>query len=144
MLQSSICHAGEVDMKKAIVVGTGAGGATVAKEIQGRFDVTILETGREFRPFALSLKIPEKLKKTGLLFDEKLIQLIFPVMKVRNTGDGMILINALGHGGTTTICTGNAVRKDEDLKRMGINLDREFEEIYKEVPVSADHRYSGQ
>lgn len=126
-------------MKKAIVVGTGAGGATAAKEIQGHFNVTILEAGKEFRPFSLSLKIPEKLKKTGLLFDERLIQPLFPTMRVRKTEDRMILINAVGHGGTTTICTGNAIRKDKDLKKLGINLDQEFEEIYREIPVFTDH-----
>ena len=51
----------------------------------------------------------------------------------------MILINAIGHGGTTTICTGNAIRKDKDLKKLGINLDQEFEEIYQEIPISANH-----
>lgn len=127
-------------MKKAIVVGTGAGGATVAKEIQGHFNVTILEAGKAFRPFPMNLEIPEKLKKTGLLFDEKLIQLLFPVMRVRKTDDRMILINAIGHGGTTTLCTGNAIRKDEDLKKLGIDLDREFDEVYKEVPVSGNHQ----
>jgi choline dehydrogenase-like flavoprotein len=126
-------------MKRAVVVGTGAGGATVAKEIQGHFDVTILEAGKAFRPFSLSLKIPEKLKKSGLMFDEKLIQLLFPTMRVRKTDDRMILINAIGHGGTTTICAGNAVRKDEDLNKLGIDLDQEFEELYREVPVSVNH-----
>jgi choline dehydrogenase-like flavoprotein len=126
-------------MKRAIVVGTGAGGATAAKEIQGHFDVTILEAGKEFRPFPLRLDVLEKLKKTGLLFDEKLIQLIFPTMRIRKTDNRMILINAIGHGGTTTICTGNAIRKDKDLKKLGINLDQEFEEIYQEIPVSVNH-----
>ena len=32
-------------MQTAIVVGSGAGGATVAKELQGAFDVTVLEAG---------------------------------------------------------------------------------------------------
>jgi choline dehydrogenase-like flavoprotein len=126
-------------MKKAIVVGTGAGGATAAKELQGNFDVTILEAGKEFHPFTMSLGIPERLKKTGLLFDAKLIQLLFPAMRIRKADDRMILINAIGHGGTTTICTGNALRKDEDLKKLGIDLDQEFEEIYQEIPVSVDH-----
>ena len=43
-------------MKKAIVVGTGAGGATVAKELQGIFQVTILEAGNSFHPFNGNLK----------------------------------------------------------------------------------------
>ena len=32
-------------MPHAIVVGSGAGGATVARELQGAFDVTVLEAG---------------------------------------------------------------------------------------------------
>ncbi len=127
-------------MKKAIVVGTGAGGATAAKEIQGHFDVMILEAGKEFRPFSMNLEIPEKLKKTGLMFDEKLIQHLFPAMRVRKTDDGMILINGIGHGGTTTLCTGNAIRQDEDLKKMGIDLTREFAEIDGEIPISVNHQ----
>ena len=38
-------------MNRAIVVGTGAGGATVAKELQGAYDVTVLEAGGPFTPF---------------------------------------------------------------------------------------------
>ena len=33
-------------MRKAVIVGTGAGGATVARELQGKFDITILESGK--------------------------------------------------------------------------------------------------
>jgi len=140
MLQGSFyCVRGE-NMKKAIIVGTGAGGATAAKELQGHFDVTILEAGKEFRPFSFDLSIPEKLKKMGLLFNEKLIQILFPNMRIRKTRDRMILVNGLGHGGTTTICTGNALRMDKRLKELGINLDDEFEEIYREIPVTTDHR----
>ena len=43
-------------MKRAIVVGSGAGGATAAKELQGAFDVTVLEAGGEFEPLGLSLR----------------------------------------------------------------------------------------
>ena len=32
-------------MKRALVIGSGAGGATAAKELQGAFDVTVLEAG---------------------------------------------------------------------------------------------------
>ncbi len=127
-------------MKKAIVVGSGAGGASVAKELQGHFEVTVLEAGKDFRPFGLSLKAPETFKKTGLLFDEKLIQLWFPAMRINKTEDRMILVNGCGLGGSTTICTGNALRLDEDLKKIGIDLDDEFKEIYQEIPVTANHR----
>jgi ferredoxin len=43
-------------------------------------------------------------------------------------------------GGTTTICTGNALRLDGDLKSLGIDLDAEFDEIYREVPVTTAHQ----
>jgi len=125
-------------MKKVLVVGSGAGGATVAKELQGAFDVTVLEAGKEFRPFTGSLTALERWKKSGLFFDEREIQLLFPAMKIRKTGD-LVLVNGRGLGGTTTISTGNALRVDEDLKKLGISLDGEFEEIRREIPISAEH-----
>ncbi len=103
-------------MKKALVVGTGAGGATVAKELQGKFEVTVLEAGKEFHPFSMNLSTAEKIKKTGLLIDEREIQLLFPAMKIRKTKDRMVMVNGIGLGGTTTLATGNAIRADEDLK----------------------------
>jgi choline dehydrogenase-like flavoprotein len=127
-------------VKKALVIGSGAGGATAAKELQGKFAVTVLEAGKEFHPFSMSLSNVEKIKKTGLMFDEREIQLIFPSMKIRKTADRMILVNGVGLGGTTTLATGNGIRIDEDLKKCGINLDNEFEELYREIPISTDHQ----
>ncbi|UCF95824.1 MAG: GMC family oxidoreductase [Spirochaetaceae bacterium] len=127
-------------MKKAIVVGSGAGGATVAKELQGKYDVTVLEAGAGFRPSDLNLSVVEKFKKTGLLFDERLIQLLFPVMRIRKTSEKMVLVNGIGTGGTTTISTANAVQKDQHLRTMGIFLDIEFEELSKEIPISTKHQ----
>jgi len=130
----------ERELKKAIVIGSGAGGATAAKELQGKFQVTILEEGHSFRPFTGNLSLIEKLKKTGLLFDARMIRLLFPAMKIRKAGDKMILVNGVGNGGTTTICTGNAVRKDDDLKAIGIDLGPEFQELHREIPIYSDHR----
>ncbi len=127
-------------MKKAIVVGSGAGGATAAKELQGKFQVTVLEAGGPFRPFSTNFNAVEKLKKTGLLFDEREIRWIFPNMMVRKAGQGMVLVNGIGQGGTTTISAGNAIRCDQSLKAMGIDLDAEFQELYREIPVSSDHQ----
>jgi choline dehydrogenase-like flavoprotein len=127
-------------VKTAIVVGSGAGGATVAKELQGKYEVTVLEAGSTFRPFVGNLALFGRLKQTGLLFDERMIRLIFPVMQIRRAADKMILVNGIGHGGTTTICAGNAVRKDEDLQAIGINLDIEFQELYQEIPVYTEHQ----
>ncbi len=127
-------------MKRAIVVGSGAGGATVAKELQGAFEITILEAGKEFRPFSMNLKTAEKFKKTGLLFDEREIELLFPAMKIKKTEDRMVLVRGIGTGGTTTLATGNALRMDHDLKKLGINLDPEFEELSNEIPITTDHQ----
>lgn len=126
-------------MKRALVIGSGAGGATVARELQGTFEVTVLEAGREFHPPSLSLKTMEKVKSTHLLFDEREIRLVFPGMQIRKTQD-MVLVNGMGTGGTTTICAGNAVRMDQDLQSIGLNLDTEFEEIYQQIPVSMEHQ----
>ena len=126
-------------MKRALVIGSGAGGATAAKELQGAFDVTVLEAGEEFHPLSLSLATIERLKSTHLLFDERLIHFPFPAMQIRKTPD-MVLVNGIGTGGTTAVCAGNAVRMDQDLRAIGIDLDGEFEEIFREIPVSIAHQ----
>ena len=127
-------------MKKVLVIGSGAGGATVARELQERFDVTVLEAGQEFRPLKADLRKIEKIKRAGLLFDEREIGLIFPSMKIRKTGDGMVLVNGSGTGGTTALATANALRLDQDLIALGIDLDREFEELGREVPITEAHQ----
>ena len=127
-------------MRKAIVAGSGAGGATIAKELQGKYEVTVLEAGARFRPSTVNLSMIETFKKTGLLFDERLIQLIFPFMKIRKTDDKTVLVYGAGTGGTTTLSTANAVRKDHDLRAIGINLDAEFAELNNEIPISTEHQ----
>jgi choline dehydrogenase-like flavoprotein len=126
-------------MKHVVVVGSGAGGATVAKELQGRFDVTVLEAGKEFHPLPLELQTIERVKKTGMLLDEREMSLLFRTLQIRKASD-MVLVNGIGLGGTTTICTGNAVRMDQDLKAIGIDLDDEFEEVFREIPVTTVHQ----
>lgn len=127
-------------MKKAIVIGSGAGGATAAKELQGKFAVTVLEAGNVFLPLSLSLALLERLKITGLFFDEREIQLLFPMMKIRKTKDKMVLVNGMAVGGTTTLSTGNALRMDKDLQKLGIDLSAEFAELYQEIPITSEHQ----
>jgi choline dehydrogenase-like flavoprotein len=123
----------------AIVVGTGAGGATVAKDLQGAFDVTVLEAGGAFLPFRRSLRSLERVRATGLLFDEREIQLVFPQMRVHKADD-QVLVTGFGLGGTTTIGTGNALRMDADLRALGIDLDAEFAALEREIPISTAHQ----
>jgi len=127
-------------MNRAVVIGSGAGGAMCARELQGKFQVTVLEAGREFRPFGLNLNLIAKIRKTGLLFDSREIGWIFPAMRIRRAGAGMILVNGRGSGGTTTLSTGSALRRDEDLRALGIDLDEEFAELYREIPVYSGHQ----
>ena len=129
------------DVKTAIVIGTGAGGATIANDLQGEYQVTILETGKEFKPFSFPLKPLTAARKTGLFFDAKLIRFLLPNMLIDKTKD-MILVTGTGLGGTTTLATGNAVRYDGAIKELGINLDEEFEELYDSLPITTDHEQS--
>jgi len=126
-------------MKKAIVIGSGAGGATAAKELQGQFDVTVLEAGLPFLHFRGNISMISKIKKTGIFRDERMIQWIFSAMKISKTPDKMVLVKGIGYGGTTTLSAGNRVRSDQDLKAIGINLDREFAELQKEIPENKGH-----
>ncbi|MBN1224627.1 MAG: GMC family oxidoreductase [Candidatus Aminicenantes bacterium] len=128
-------------MKTAIVVGSGAGGATVAKELQRRFRVKVLEAGKPFRAFSWNLEKLAKLKKAGIFMDEREIPLIFPAMRIQKTDDRMVLVKGICTGGTTTLSTGNALRLDRDLKKMGVDLDDEFAEIREEIFISSDHRH---
>ena len=127
--------------KTAIVIGTGAGGATMARELQlqERYQVTILEAGGNFKPFGPPIPTMAKFRKTGLYFDERLIRLFLPNMLVEKTPD-MVMVRGIGIGGTTTLATGNAVRYDGALRELGIDLDAEFEELYRELPITTDHQ----
>ena len=66
-------------MRRVIVIGSGAGGAMAAKMLAKNFDVTVLEEGKAFKPFSLPLEKLAKFRKTGLYFDERLIQLLLPI-----------------------------------------------------------------
>jgi choline dehydrogenase-like flavoprotein len=127
-------------VRRAVVVGSGAGGATVAKELQGSFDVTVLEAGSDFRPLTPTLTSLERLKRVGLLRDEREAPLLFHSMRVRKTPNGMVLVNGVGLGGTTTIATGNAFRGDADLRAIGIDLDDEFRAASAEIPIGTAHQ----
>lgn len=126
-------------MRKAIVIGSGAGGAMAAKMLAGSFDVTVLEEGKAFKPFSFPMDKLAHFRKTGLYFDERLIQMLLPSMRIDKTPE-MVMVYGRGVGGTTTLATGNAVRADEGLKKIGIDLDEEFEELYAELPITTDHQ----
>lgn len=126
-------------MKTALIIGSGAGGAMAAKMLSQSLDVTVLEAGGKFRPLSLPFDALSSLRSTGLYFDERLISLIMPNMRIAKTPDQVVVFGR-GLGGTTPLATGNAVRADKGLKNIGINLDEEFDELYRELPITTDHQ----
>lgn len=128
-------------MTKAIVVGSGAGGCMAAKELAaGGADVTLYEAGGAFKPFPVATESLEALRRAGVFFDERMIQVVFPEMRIDKAQDGMVHVIGRGVGGTTTLATGNALRYDRYLADIGIDLDAEFAELEDEVPQTTGHR----
>ncbi len=127
------------EKKTAIVIGTGAGGATMAKELQGEYQVTILEEGGRFRPFSYSVDKLAGFRRTGVYRDERMIQMLFPNMVVDKNKD-MVMVRGKGIGGTTTLATGNAGRYDGAIRKLGIDLDAVFVELYEELPITTEHQ----
>lgn len=127
--------------RKAIVVGSGAGGCMAARELAScGYNVMLIEAGGDFRPFTKNMDLMEPARRAGLFFDERLIQLLFPAMRVDKAQDGMAHVRGRAVGGTTVLATGNALRYDRYLADIGIDLDAEFAELEYEVPQTTAHR----
>ncbi len=110
-----------------------------ARELAADFEVTVVEAGGEFRPFDGRLDRVERLRSSRMLRDPRLIQLLYPAMRVTKTSGGMALVWGRGTGGSTTLATGNAVRADEALQKLGIDLDPEYDALHRELPISTEH-----
>lgn len=122
---------------KAVVVGTGAGGATAARElVNAGFEVIILEAGKEFRPFRRLLSLAAPFRRTGLLGSEKTITRMFPPMDTMHSSNDLVLVRGMTTGGSTVLSCGNMVRAERGLKEIGLDLTPEFERIEKEVGIT--------
>jgi len=99
-------------MKNVIVVGSGAGGATVARELSYYgIQVTLLEKGSRIPP-----------EKAHQCYD--------------NLDVGVELLKTTCLGGTTMVTAGNAVRTcQKEFKKMGVDLKDEFQEVEGELGV---------
>jgi len=109
-----------------IIVGAGAGGATVAKELtkMGK-KVLILEQGKR-----------EK-KVGGLMNSLRYFDHHKVTMWPKGSKEGTYLYRAIMAGGSTMVSCGNGMRCSEDaLAAFGINLDREFSEAEKEMEIA--------
>jgi choline dehydrogenase-like flavoprotein len=115
---------------RVIVVGSGAGGATVARELKAKgFEVLVLEAGREFKPFTRRLSWTEPLRRVGLLGSEKTITRLFPHLDLVRSGGDLVLIRGITTGGSTVLSCGNIVRAEHGLNKIGLDLTPEFEEL---------------
>ena len=109
-----------------IVVGMGAGGATLAMELakKGK-QVALLEKGRNetsLGTFRDSLRFYDVNKIT---------------MMPAKSKEGTILWRTIMAGGSTVVSCGNGVRcLEEELAELGINLEAEFAESEAEMKVS--------
>jgi len=100
-------------MEKVLVVGSGAGGATVGKDLAKKgFDVTIMEKGNWVNA-----------EKAYQCYD--------------NLEVGVELLKSTCVGGTTLVTAGNAVRTcQKEFKNKGINIDDELLEVENELNVN--------
>jgi choline dehydrogenase-like flavoprotein len=122
---------------KAIVVGSGAGGAVAARELaQSGFEVTILEAGKPFSPLTHKVSWLSSFRGSWLLKDENSIKRVFPHYAVTRASQDLAIFRGLTEGGCTSISCGNMVRAENGLKEIGLDLSAEFEEIEKTLTIT--------
>ncbi len=122
---------------RAIVVGTGAGGATAARELASNgFEVIILEAGKPFKPFRRLLPLVEPSRRIGLLMDERIITRLFPPMDTTRSANDLVLMRGITTGGSTVLSCGNMVRAEHGLKEIGLDLTPEFDEIERNIGIT--------
>ena len=122
---------------KAIVVGTGAGGAVAARELALKgFEVLILEAGGEFKPFTRRISLIEPLRKMGLTSNERNFSRVIPAYGSVRSAKDLILFRGMTTGGSTVLACGNMVRAEHGLKEIGLDLTKEFNEIEGLIDIS--------
>jgi choline dehydrogenase-like flavoprotein len=122
---------------KAIVVGSGAGGAVAARELaKSGFEVTILEAGKPFSPLTHKVSWLSSLRGSFLLKDENSIKRVFPHYGVTRASQDLAIFRGVTEGGCTSISCGNMVRAENGLREIGLDLSAEFEEIEKSLTIA--------
>jgi choline dehydrogenase-like flavoprotein len=104
-----------------VVVGSGPGGATVARELSRRGKkVIICEAGAYHRQFGYSIFMINTLACKGLTFSR----------------EGTWVVRPKTAGGATVVFSATAFRPPAWLKeKYGIDLKKELKELYEEIPI---------
>jgi choline dehydrogenase-like flavoprotein len=122
---------------KAIIVGSGVGGAVAACELaKNGFEVTILEAGKPFSPLTHKVSWFSALRGSWLIKDENAIKHVFPNYDVTRASKDLVIFRGVTEGGCTSIACGNMVRAENGLKEIGLDLTVEFEEIEKTLTIT--------
>jgi choline dehydrogenase-like flavoprotein len=122
---------------KAIVVGSGAGGATAARKLaENGYEVVILEAGKPFRPLTHKVSWLSSLRGSFLIKDENAIKLVFPHYAVSRGSRELVIFRGVTEGGCTSIACGCMVPAENGLKEIGLDLSAEFEEIKRSLTIA--------
>ncbi|KPJ58088.1 MAG: hypothetical protein AMJ42_03950 [Deltaproteobacteria bacterium DG_8] len=110
-----------------LIVGSGAGGATLARELAKRGkEVLIVEKGK-------------REKKVGTLWDSrKYFDMSRFFALPAESKEGVVMWRAFMAGGSTVVSCANGVRcLEKELANFGIDLEEEFIEAEKEMEISS-------
>jgi choline dehydrogenase-like flavoprotein len=122
---------------KAIVVGTGAGGATAARKLaQNGFEVLMLEAGAPFSCLTHKISWLTSLRGSFLVKDEGSIRHFFPHYGVQRSGKDLALFYGITEGGCTSVSCGNMVRATNGLAEINLDLEDEYQEIESMIPIN--------
>jgi choline dehydrogenase-like flavoprotein len=121
---------------RAIVVGSGAGGATAARELVRRgFEVVVVEGGAQFKPFTRKVGWTEPFRRVGMLGGVRNVSRFIPAYLTTRSSRELLLVRSMAVGGCTVVSCGNMVRAEVGLREIGLDLGKEFEELEKCVKV---------
>lgn len=114
-----------------IIIGSGAGGATLAKELtdQGQ-DILIIEKGKNYSSFGTFEDLVQYHDASGV------------TKPSRYSEEGVMLLRTYMAGGSTVVSCSNGMRSlEKELAEMGICIEEELSEAESELgisPVPAD------